>query len=120
VRATDLLSSHGERFDGNAALVLSAGERTIEGRADIVRIGKRHLLDLLDLQDPLRTDPAMNRIRAALSIGYPDQVRLSFDHGFASAHVALGGLARLVRIDDLRGLPLGPIIDKYLGPLLPK
>jgi translocation and assembly module TamB len=118
VRASGVQSSHGEPFDGNIAVVVAAGDRTIEGRAEVLRIGKRHLLDLLDLEDPLRTDAAMNRIRSALSFGYPDRLRLVFDHGFASARLELGGLARLISIGELRGIPMGPIIDKLLAPLL--
>ena len=115
VRATGVQSSHGEPFDGDAALVVSTGERTIEGRAQILRIGRRHLLDLLDLQDPHRVDPAMNRIRHALLLGYPDQVRIAFNHGFASARITLGGLARLIRIDEIRGIPTGSLLDKVLA-----
>jgi translocation and assembly module TamB len=118
VRASGVQSSHGEPFDGNIAVVLSAADRTIDGRAEILRIGPRHLLDLLDLQDPLHVDPAMNRVRMALSFGYPDNLRLTFDHGFASAHLQLGGLARLISISDIRGIPMGPIVDKMLAPVL--
>jgi translocation and assembly module TamB len=118
VRASGVQSSHGEPFDGNIAVVISAADRTIDGRAEILRIGERHLLDLLDLQDPHHVDPAMNRIRTALHFGYPDNLRLVFDHGFASAHLELGGLARLVSISELRGIPMGPIVDKMLAPVL--
>ena len=119
VRATDVQSSHGEPFDGNAALVISAGERSIDGRIEVLRIGPRHLLDLLDLQDPLRVDPATNRIRHLLSFGYPDKVRAVFDHGFASLQVTFGGLARFFSVGDLRGIPTGPIVDKVLAPFSP-
>jgi translocation and assembly module TamB len=70
------------------------------------------------LQDPLHVDPAMNRIRTALNFGYPDTMRLIFDHGFASAHLELGGLARLISISDLRGIPMGPIVDKMMARVL--
>jgi hypothetical protein len=116
VRATGVQSSHGEPFDGNIAVVISAADRTVEGRAEVLRIGERHLLDLLDMQDPTHVDPAMNRIRTALLFGYPDRLRLVFDHGFASAKLELGGLAKLVSISELRGIPMGPIIDKFLTP----
>jgi translocation and assembly module TamB len=118
VRANGVQSSHGEPFDGNIAVAVSAADRTIDGRAEILRIGKRHLVDLLDLQDPLHVDPAMNRIRAALRFGYPDSLRLVFDHGFASAHLELGGLARFVSIGELRGIPMGPIVDKMIARML--
>ncbi len=119
VRASDVASSHGEPFDGNAAIVVSTRDRSIDGRAEILRIGKRHLLDLLELDDPHHADAAVNRVRRALALGYPDQVRLSFKHGFANVKITLGGLARLVRVDELRGIPMGPVIDKVLAPLEP-
>jgi hypothetical protein len=116
VRAVGVRSSHGEPFDGNAALLISASERSIDGRIEILRIGSRHLLDLLDVQDPLRVDPATNRIRGALAFGYPDRARVQFDHGFASMRVTFGGLARFLSVGDLRGIPTGPLIDKMLAP----
>lgn len=118
VRAVGVQSSHGEPFDGNIAVAISAADRTIDGRAEILRIGKHHLLDLLDIEDPLHVDRAMNRIRSALRFGYPESVRLVFDHGFASAHLELGGLASLVSIGELRGIPMGPIVDRMLASML--
>ena len=117
MRASGVQSSHGEPFDGNVAVVVAAGDRTVEGRAEIIRIGPRHLLDLLDMEDPLRVDPAINRVRSALAFGYPKRLRLVFDHGFASAHIEIGGLASLIHIDDLSGIPMGPIVDKFLDPI---
>ncbi|HEY2749374.1 MAG TPA: hypothetical protein VGL86_32370, partial [Polyangia bacterium] len=117
IRGSDVKSSHGEPFDGNAALVVSTHDRSVDGRAEILRIGRRHLLDLLDLQDPHHADAAVNRVRKALALGYPDHVRLTFRHGFADAKIEFGGLARLVRVDELRGIPMGPLIDKIMAPL---
>ena len=115
LRASNLKGSTGERFDGNAAVVISARERSIDGRAEILHIGRRHLLALLELHDPHHADAAVNRVRSALSLGYPDRVRLSFDHGFAAARITLGGLASVVRINELRGIPIGPILDRVLA-----
>jgi translocation and assembly module TamB len=120
VRASNVQSSHGEPFDGNAALLIDVGDRSIEGRADILRIGRRHLYDLLDLEDPHRADPAMNRIRSALELGYPDRVRISFRHGFASAGVSFGGLASLARVDDVRGIPVGPLMERAVRSFKPQ
>ncbi len=117
VRATGVLSSHGEPFDGNAALLVSAGDRSIDGQAEILRIGRRHLLDLLDLQDPHRTNPAANRIRGALALGYPDHVHLSFDHGFANLRVTFGGIAGLVKVSEMRGIPVEPLVDRLVATL---
>jgi translocation and assembly module TamB len=119
VRANGVLSSYGEPFDGNAAVVVSLHERSVDGRAEILRIGRRHLQDLLDLQDPHHANAAFNRVRQALALGYPDRVRLTFDHGFADAHIAFGGLAKLVRVDDIRGIPMEPLLDKLLSSLAP-
>ena len=114
VRASRIGASQGERFDGNAALTYGVRGRNLSGRAEILRIGRRHLLDLLDLQDPPRTDVAANRIRGALKLGFPERVSLAFDHGFATARISFGGLAGLVRVDALRGIPLGPILDRMI------
>ncbi|RKH89165.1 hypothetical protein D7Y21_11650 [Corallococcus sp. AB045] len=119
VRATGVKSSRGEPFDGNAAMVISARDRSINGRAEILRIGNRHLLDLLDLEDPHHTDPATNRVRYALGLGYPEHVRVSFKQGFGSLLITMGGLARLVSINEIRGIPLGPIVDRLITSMTP-
>lgn len=119
VRADGVKSSHGEPFTGNAALLVSAADHTVEGRADILQIGKRHLLDLLDLQDPFHADSGINRIRSAMFFGYPDKLRLTFNHGFAGLHLEMGGLARIISIDDIKGVPIGPLVDKFIPPIIP-
>jgi hypothetical protein len=115
VRATGVQSSRGEPFDGNAAVVISARERSVNGRAEILRIGNRHLLDLLDLEDPRHTDAATNRVRYALGLGYPEHVRVSFNNGFGSLRITMGGLARMLSIDEIRGIPIGPIVDRVIS-----
>ncbi|WNG45375.1 hypothetical protein F0U60_15640 [Archangium minus] len=119
VRATGVKSSRGEPFDGNAAVVISGKDRSVTGRAEILRIGNRHLLDLLDLEDPHHTDPATNRVRYALGLGYPEHVRVSFNHGFGRLSITMGGLARLISIDEIRGIPMGPIVDRVIDSLSP-
>ena len=59
-----------------------------------------------------------SRVRLALLAGYPRQVRLSFDSGFAGLDIELGGLAGVVRIDEVRGLPIGPALAHWLTPIL--
>jgi translocation and assembly module TamB len=120
LRASGVGSSHGEPFDGNAALTIGVRDRSIEGRADILRIGRRHLTDLLDLQDPLHADAGLNQMRRALRFGYPDRVRLSFQHGFANAGVKFGGLARLIKLNDIRGIPLGPLVERMVSSIQPE
>lgn len=118
VRASGVQSSRGEPFDGNSAMDISVRQHSVQGRAEILRIGRRHLLDLLDVVDPPRTDAAINKVRRALALGYPDQVRIAFNRGFASARITFGGVASLVRLDEIRGIPMGPIIDRALAPFL--
>jgi len=111
---------HGSRdpFDANVALALTPYRLGLEGRAEIVRIGRDHLRALLDVWDPYHADVAANRVRLALLAGYPKQVRLGFASGFASLGIELGGLAGVVRIDELRGLPIGPALAHFLAPIL--
>jgi hypothetical protein len=116
VRATNVHSSKGEPFDGNGALQIALRQRTVQGRAEILRIGRRHLLDLLDIVDPPRADAAINRVRRVLVFGYPDQVRLTFNRGFAGAKIAFGGLAAAARLQEISAIPIGPIIDRVLEP----
>jgi translocation and assembly module TamB len=68
--------------------------------------------------DPYRADVSANRVRLGLKVGYPKQVRLHFLHGFASLAVQLGGLAGAVRIDEIRGVPIGPALARFLAPVL--
>lgn len=119
VRATGVKSSHGEPFDGNAAVVISGKDRSVNGRAEILRIGNRHLLDLLDLADPQHADPATNRVRYALGFGYPKQVRVGFNQGFGRLSITMGGPARLFSIDDIRGIPMGPLVDRVIQSMNP-
>jgi hypothetical protein len=95
-------------------VLISGKDRSVNGRAEIVRIGNRHLLDLLDLGDPHHADPATNRIRYALGLGYPKNVRVSFNQGFGRLRIAMGGPAQLLSIDEVRGIPMGPIIDRAI------
>ena len=114
-------SPRSEPFDGNIAVAISATPIAPSmGAPRSLRIGERHLLDLLDFQqDPLHVDPAMNRIRTALAFGYPDSLRLVFDHGFAERPPrARSGSRASISIGELRGIPMGPIVDKMLAPLL--
>jgi hypothetical protein len=38
--------------------------------------------------------------------------------GLLSAAIELGGVAGVVRIDEIRGIPLGPILERYIAPVL--
>jgi len=119
IRANGVKSSHDEPFDGNAALLIDLRDHSVEGRADILRIGRRHLYEILDFQDPGRMDPALNRIRSGLELGYPERVRIAFKHGFANAGVTFGGLASLVSVSDIRGIPVGPLMERIMQSVAP-
>ncbi|MBM4395388.1 MAG: hypothetical protein FJ087_06820, partial [Deltaproteobacteria bacterium] len=106
-----------ETLEANAAVRLSLKTLEASGRVTIVRIGRGHLLDLLDVADPTRKEVAVNRVRKALAFGWPESVRVRMDDGFITAGVVLGGLASAVRIDEIRGIPVAPILRKYLEPL---
>ena len=121
VRMTGIEARHKgahERFDGNAALDLKLRERDLDGRIEVLRIGRQHLYDLLDEVDAHHKDAAINRVRSALELGYPNRVEVNFDRGFASMQVTFGGLARLVKVHEVHGIPTGPLVERYLGPLL--
>lgn len=118
LRASNVHSARGEPFDGNTALEVSVRQRSVDGRGEILRIGRRHLLELLDIVDPTRSDPSVNKVRRVLAIAYPDRVRLEFKRGFASANFKFGGLGRLIKLDPIRGITMGPIIDRALDPML--
>lgn len=111
-------AADGAKLDANAAITITPFRYGLEGRTEIVRIGREHLLALLDLWDPYRSDVAANRVRLALKVGYPKQVRLHFARGFASLAIELGGLAGVVRIDEIRGIPIGPALAHWLAPIL--
>jgi hypothetical protein len=111
-------SSGNDVLDANAAITLVPYRLGLEGRVEIVRIGREHLYDLLEVWDPYHADVAANRIRFALKLGYPKQVRLHFLRGFGSLAVELGGLAGVVRIDEIQGVPVGPALERYLAPFL--
>ncbi len=118
-RVTGVRPTKGKaRLDANAALYLSLGNQELSGRIHLIRIGRQHLLDALDLVDPFHENIGVNRIRKLLGIAYPKYVRVRLDQGFLSAKVALGGLGRIVSIQELRGIPTGPILRKVLS-LLP-
>ncbi|MEY3012185.1 MAG: hypothetical protein RIT45_920 [Pseudomonadota bacterium] len=106
------------RIDANAALELQPWRLAVQGRAQVLRLSKGHLLAALDLLDPYHEDLQANRARLALKLGYPEQMRLRFRHGFADVKVELGGLADLVRIDEIRGIALGPLMTRAVLPLL--
>lgn len=117
--ATQLkLSSARERFDANFALGLSTRKLDLQGQMQVVRIGQKTLIESLDLFDPYHEDVTYNRVRKGLQVGYPEFVRLRFEYGLMSAQLKLGGAASTLRIDELKGIPVGPLLSSTLSPYL--
>ncbi|MCG8423413.1 MAG: hypothetical protein MJE77_36395 [Proteobacteria bacterium] len=113
-------SNSDQVLDANAALSLSLAELDLEGRIQIVRVSRQHLLGVLDVLDPYHEDVDVNRVRLGLKFGFPKFVRLRMKDGFLSAKIELGGAAKVVRIDEIRGIALGPLINLYVAPYLPE
>ena len=108
-------SSDGASLQANAALRVSLKTMEASGRVTIVKISRGHLLDLLDVMDPTRSEVSVNRVRKALMLGWPEAVFVRLQDGFLSARISLGGLASMVRIDEIRGIPVPPILRRFLG-----
>ncbi|MEM1416840.1 MAG: hypothetical protein AAGH15_18225, partial [Myxococcota bacterium] len=105
-------------LDANLALTLVPEDYALDGTVQVLRVGRTHLLQLLDALDPYREDPDMNSLRTALRFGYPESVRLRAREGLLDVRVRLGGVARLVRIGDILGVPLTPLLEPELEPLV--
>jgi hypothetical protein len=105
-------------LDANAALSFSLDRLELDGRVQVVRTSREHVIDLLDVLDPYREVGSLNRLRTALDWGYPRQLRLDFHDGLLAMDVELGGLGALFDLGTLRGIALGPFITRYLAPRL--
>ena len=103
--------------NANAALRLNPRRLELEGRIDIVSIGRDDLNATLDAWDPYHADPSANRSRRALSVGYPKHVRLGFHEGFTEIAIEMGGMAGAAGIDPIQ-VPTGPLLEKYVEPYL--
>ena len=119
LNATGLRSGRSkEVFDANAALAFVPGAMTLDGKVQIVRASREHLEDIMDVLDPFHESANANRVRQALALGYPKFVRFQLHDGAIDTKVELGGIAQLVRIDEIKAVPLGPILQKYVAPTL--
>jgi translocation and assembly module TamB len=105
-------------LDANMALSFVPAALTLDGKVQVVRASRNHLRDMLDVLDPFHEMVNANRVRQALFLGYPKFVRFQLHDGAVDAKVELGGLAKLVRIDEIKAVPLGPILQKYVAPQL--
>jgi hypothetical protein len=106
-----------EVVDANAALRLNPKKLELEGRIDLIRIGRDDLRAMLDAWDPSHSDEQANRTRQALLAGYPKDVRIGFHQGFTEVRMEMGGLAGLSKLDPIQ-LSTGPILQKYVAPYL--
>jgi translocation and assembly module TamB len=107
-----------EVLDANAALVFSPDPLALEGRMQVVRMSRQHLFAMLDIIDPFHEDPDFNKVRLGLRLGHPKFLRLRMKDGFLDVKVDLGGAANVIRIDEIRGIALGPLLNLYVAPVL--
>ena len=114
------LAADKKPLDAHLAIRLKPWRRALEGRVDVARTSPDQLRLVLDLYDPYQENVSANRARQALALGYPKSVRMRFLEGFASLGIELGGLTSAVRIDETRGVPIAPMLEKSLLPSLPK
>ncbi|HWO13825.1 MAG TPA: hypothetical protein VNN80_30185, partial [Polyangiaceae bacterium] len=89
---------------------------TLDGKLQIVRASSGHVLDMLDILDPYHESTNANRVRSALALGYPKFVRFKLHDGTVDAKVELGGVAQLVRLDEIKAMPLGPVLQRFVAP----
>lgn len=105
-------------LDANVAMTFVPTTLILEGKAQVVRISKDHLYELIDVIDPYQEDEDLNRVRLGLKFGYPKFVLLKLDEGLMNAKIDLGGLAGAVRIDEIKGIPVTPFIEQYVQPYI--
>jgi hypothetical protein len=114
------LQGSDEPLDANAALTIDPTRLGVDGRVQIVRIAGTHLTTLLDLLDPYRENASFEGLRSALDYGHPERVSLGLHEGLLSMHVELGGaLGSLLQVGEIRGVALGPFLDRHVAPYLP-
>ena len=117
LNATGLRSTRSDDiFDANATLSFEPVALKLGGKLQIVRASSSHVLDMLDVLDPYRESTNANRVRSALALGYPKFVRFKLHDGTVDAKVELGGMAQLVRLDEIKAIPLGPVLQRYVAP----
>ncbi|MEM7135208.1 MAG: hypothetical protein AAF500_01445 [Myxococcota bacterium] len=105
-------------LDANVAMTFVPTTLIVDGKAQVVRVSKDHLYEIIDAIDPYHEDEDLNRVRLGLKFGYPKYVRIRFDEGLMDAKIDLGGLAGAVRIDEIKGIPVTPFLEQYVQPYL--
>jgi len=105
-------------LDANLAMTFVPTTLIVEGKAQIVRMSKDHLYEVIDMLDPYHEDEDLNRVRLGLRFGYPKFVLVKLNEGLMNAKVDLGGLAGAVRIDEIKGIPVTPFLEQYVQPYI--
>jgi translocation and assembly module TamB len=108
-----------EPLDANAAIVFDPRQLELDGRVQIVRIGGRHMLELLEMIDPYRENGPLNRLRGALEWAPPQRASLAMSRGLMSMDIRLGGvLGSLLQFGAIRGIALGLFMSRHVAPYL--
>ncbi|MGB5810424.1 MAG: hypothetical protein WBG86_07840, partial [Polyangiales bacterium] len=105
-------------LDANLAMTFVPTTLIVEGKAQIVRVSKDHLYEIIDVLDPYHEDEDLNRVRLGLKFGYPKFVLIKLDEGLMNAKIDLGGLAGAIRIDEIKGIPVTPFLEQYVQPYI--
>ncbi len=108
-----------EVLDANAAITFVPRTLSLAGKIQIVRIGRDHLREVLNILDPFHEIASINKARLGLKLGFPKFVRLRLRDGTVDAKVELGGLAKTITIDEIKAIPLGPLLETYVAPFVP-
>jgi hypothetical protein len=98
-----------------SALEFDVAKRLLQGRLDVTQISRAQLLQLLDVVDPQYQNEQVARVRAALRVAYPQNVKVDMRQGLMDLEVAISALPKPLQI---RGVPLTPLIQTFAGPAL--
>lgn len=113
------LGGTGDPLDANASLVFDPERLELDGRIQIVRISRSHLLEMLSMIDPYEENTSFSSLRTAMRFGYPQSVSLTLSQGLMSMNVELGGLlGSFVSIGEIQGIALGPFMSRHVAPYL--
>ncbi len=102
-------------ISARTALEFDVNRRLLEGRVDVTEINRDQLLQLLDIVDPNHTDEQLASVRSALRFAYPKEVALDMRDGLMDLKVTLSALPNPIRV---RGLPLSPLVQAFIGDAL--
>lgn len=110
-QATDIL-------DANFALRFAPETLALDGSVQLVRMSRSHLEALLNVLDPYREDTNMNTVRALLPFGHPRTLQARIEDGLMDLELQLGGIAGVASIQGIRAIPIAPLLDDYVAPIV--